>query len=340
MADIYEHPTIAGLAGALDAMAAPRRRHEPRGPAGPASRPSSARSLFTVPLRTLTGAAVADLDRGRQQPRRGAARMSTGCRPFSWWWVGLGWLLLVLARRAGWLLGAVGARLLLRGVGPGTYPRGGSVHLRLWLAERLADELGAANLAGAPLMQSYARALGATVGADVDLHSLPPVTGLLDARRRLLGRARGRPDRALARRRRAARRAAISVGARRPGRRAQHAVPGRRRRRAEPRWRPGRPSSGRAGRRVLVRRARRERRGAARGPVVRRPSRRTGRVGAGVRRHRRGHLPAAAPRGRRRHWRSASPWLRRRARRSGTPRRAAGAAAGGRASSGWSCWRC
>ncbi len=35
------------------------------------------------------------------------------------------------------------------------------------------------NLAGAPLIQLYARALGAQVGRDVDLHSVPPVTGFL-----------------------------------------------------------------------------------------------------------------------------------------------------------------
>ena len=53
------------------------------------------------------------------------------------------------------------------------------MHLRLWLAERLADEMGAANLAGAPWMRYYARALGATVGKHVDLHAIPPVTGML-----------------------------------------------------------------------------------------------------------------------------------------------------------------
>ena len=53
------------------------------------------------------------------------------------------------------------------------------MHLRLWLAERIADEMGAANLAGAPWMRVYARALGAKVGKHVDLHAIPPVTGLL-----------------------------------------------------------------------------------------------------------------------------------------------------------------
>ena len=62
---------------------------------------------------------------------------------------------------------------------PGTYRRGGAVHLRVWLAERLADASGAENLAGAPWMVYYARALGNKVGKGVDLHSAPPVTGML-----------------------------------------------------------------------------------------------------------------------------------------------------------------
>ena len=36
------------------------------------------------------------------------------------------------------------SRLLLDGVRPGDYPRGGSVHLRLWAAEQLSARLGAA----------------------------------------------------------------------------------------------------------------------------------------------------------------------------------------------------
>jgi non-ribosomal peptide synthetase-like protein len=53
------------------------------------------------------------------------------------------------------------------------------VHLRVWVAERLAEASGAENLAGAPWLVYYARALGARVGKGVDLHSAPPVTGFL-----------------------------------------------------------------------------------------------------------------------------------------------------------------
>ena len=62
---------------------------------------------------------------------------------------------------------------------PGTYPRSGRVHLRLWLAEQIQDLAGAVSLASAPWVPYYARALGAKIGNDVQLHSLPPVTGLL-----------------------------------------------------------------------------------------------------------------------------------------------------------------
>lgn len=75
---------------------------------------------------------------------------------------------------------AVIARLLLGTLKPGDYPRGGGVHLRLWLAEQVAHQVDPVGLAGAPWVSYYARALGAKLGSDVDLHSLPPVTGMLE----------------------------------------------------------------------------------------------------------------------------------------------------------------
>ncbi|WP_151476666.1 Pls/PosA family non-ribosomal peptide synthetase [Streptomyces albicerus] len=95
----------------------------------------------------------------------------------SWWLVAAGAALL-FSPPGRLAIAAGGARLLLRGVKPGRYPRGGSVHLRLWTAERLAEFSGATSLTGSWL-ERYARALGAKIGPDVDLHSLPPVTGML-----------------------------------------------------------------------------------------------------------------------------------------------------------------
>ena len=175
VADLYDHPRIGSLAEELDA----------RTPATPAAvrqvLPTPARSQLTqtllgIPLHVLSGArwlvylAIAN----NLLSLAGATFAPT----LSWWWVALGFVLFVTPPGK-MLIAVVAARLLLHDVMPGNYPRGGSVHLRLWLAEQIALLVDAASLAGAPWISYYARALGAEIGPDVDLHSLPPVTGLL-----------------------------------------------------------------------------------------------------------------------------------------------------------------
>ena len=176
VADVYEHPAIGDLAAALDLMAAPAARTKRTVRPVPV-KTQLGQVAFTFGLRTLTGlrwltwiAAGSNL---------AASVLDVGWVPtVSWWWVAFGWLLLV-SPAGRMLVTAIGVRALLVGIGPGQYPRGGKVHLRLWGAERLADEMGAANLAGAPWMRYYARALGGRVGKHVDLHAIPPVTGML-----------------------------------------------------------------------------------------------------------------------------------------------------------------
>ena len=174
--DIYDHPTIAELAEYLDGLAHDEDAVRDR-------------SVPPTPLKSQAGQVIATtVLRMAAAPRwlawllvaTGAATLLglDGLPTISWWWLGLA-VLLVLTPPGRMLLAAGGVRLLLRGVGPGNYPRGGRVHLRLWAAERLADQLGALNLAGAPYVTWYARLLGAQVGKDVDLHSIPPVTGLV-----------------------------------------------------------------------------------------------------------------------------------------------------------------
>lgn len=177
VADVYANPRLADLAHVLDA-AEPAVATAAR-TVRPVPRLAQAVQLVVTALvntlaglRWLTVLATADnllvhLHRYDWAPT------------LSWWWVGLGWLLFgsPLGRMA---IAAVGARLLLLKVQPGDYPRGGSVHLRLWSAERLADAVDPANLAGAPWIAYYARALGAKVGPDVTLHTVPPITGMLE----------------------------------------------------------------------------------------------------------------------------------------------------------------
>ena len=176
VADVYEHPRLGDLAAALDLMAAPRSHQNRRVRPVPV-KTQAGQIASTFALRTLSGL--------RWMTWLGiGAHVAAGVLDLawlprvSWWWLALGWLVLV-SPPGRMLVSAVGARLLLRHVAPGRHPRGGKVHLRLWLAERIADEMGAANLAGAPWMRVYARALGAEVGKHVDLHAIPPVSGFL-----------------------------------------------------------------------------------------------------------------------------------------------------------------
>ncbi len=174
--DVYEQPTVGALATYLDNMTE--------------SGPTSDRTVPPTPLKTQTGQVVASLLlRSLAGPRWlvwiGIAShlfatlggMSWLAQP-SWWLLAAGWLAFVSP--PGRMLVAAGvARVLLLPVEAGEHPRGGRIHLRLWLAHHVTDELGASGLGGAPWMTWYARLLGARIGRDVDLHSLPPVTGML-----------------------------------------------------------------------------------------------------------------------------------------------------------------
>ncbi|MBF9070494.1 Pls/PosA family non-ribosomal peptide synthetase [Streptacidiphilus fuscans] len=172
--DVYAYPTLRKQAKLLDRSAS--TGGERREIAPTPRRAQAIQLALLVPLFALVGLrwtvgllALAD------------ALHWFGAYPWaptaSWWLVGAG--ALVLFSPPGRIaIAAGGARLLLRGVGPGRYPRGGGVHLRLWTAERLAELSGAASLTGSWLVR-YGRALGARIAQDVDLHSLPPVTGLL-----------------------------------------------------------------------------------------------------------------------------------------------------------------
>ncbi|ROP35256.1 Pls/PosA family non-ribosomal peptide synthetase [Saccharothrix texasensis] len=166
--DVYQHPTLRALAARLDELGG--HQGVTREVAPTPRRTGLLQSLLLVPLMSLVGV--------RWSVGLAAVGNVVGfTTPVSWWWIAAGWLAFV-SPPGKVLIAAGGARLLLRGLRPGTYPRGGGVHLRVWTAERLAEFSGATDLAGSWLTH-YARALGVRVGPDVDLHSAPPVTGLL-----------------------------------------------------------------------------------------------------------------------------------------------------------------
>ncbi|MFE3959151.1 Pls/PosA family non-ribosomal peptide synthetase [Nocardia sp. NPDC059091] len=177
VADLYDHPRLGALAALLDGFA-PTAAVEER-LVRPVPRSAQLfQVLATIPLTTLTG-----LQWLTWLAIVGNVAAWSGSLPWlphlSWWWMLVAFLLFISppGRMA---LCVAGSRLLLRGVRAGTYPRGGQVHLRLWTAVRLSEASGAENLSGAPWMVPFARALGAKVGRGVDLHTLPPVTGMLE----------------------------------------------------------------------------------------------------------------------------------------------------------------
>ena len=174
--DLYAHPTVGGLAAVLEELGAgPARLDRTVRPIRPKTQIGQVLAL--LPLRTLAA--------GRWIAWAMLVSVLAGGVLDLAWAPDLPWpvvaltavLFLVPPVRMG--LTALLVRTVLRGVRPGSYPRGGKVHLRLWLADRIQTELAAVSAAGAPWLPRYARALGADIAPGVDLHALPPVTGFL-----------------------------------------------------------------------------------------------------------------------------------------------------------------
>ncbi|HEY3470840.1 MAG TPA: amino acid adenylation domain-containing protein, partial [Amycolatopsis sp.] len=174
VADVYANPKLGALAAMLDALSG--QATERREIAPTKRRAGVIQTVLMVPLMGLVGLRWATLAAALSNV---LALLGFAWAPtLSWAWLVLAWV--VLFSPGGRIaIAATGARVLLSGVRPGTYPRGGSVHLRLWTAEKLAEFSGADSVAGASWMTTYAKALGARIGKDVDLHSPPPVTGFL-----------------------------------------------------------------------------------------------------------------------------------------------------------------
>lgn len=177
VADLYDQPRLGALAAMLDATAPVEDTVERLVQPVPL-RAQVFQVLTTIPLTTLTG-----LQWLTWLAIVGNIAAWTDSLPWlprlSWWWA-LAAFLLFISPPGRMALAILGSRLLLRNVEPGSYPRGGWTHLRLWTAVRLSEASGAENLSGAPWMVPFARALGAKIGKGVDLHTLPPVTGMLE----------------------------------------------------------------------------------------------------------------------------------------------------------------
>ncbi|MDM4762150.1 AMP-binding protein [Galbitalea sp. SE-J8] len=184
VADIYAHPRLGAMADALAERAAEREgdpaagRDDYHRVTPTPRRMQVLQSVLGVPLYILGGVRWLVFALLVTTILGGIGGFELLPRVNGW---GLAAACLVFCTPFGRMaIAVVACRLLLAGVRAGDHPRGGSVHLRLWLAEQAAHQVGAVGLAGAPWITYYARALGARIGDDVDLHTLPPVTGMLE----------------------------------------------------------------------------------------------------------------------------------------------------------------
>jgi non-ribosomal peptide synthetase-like protein len=182
VADIYDYPRLGAMAAELDSrVLAQTGDEDPTSFRQSAPTPRSTQWLQTlvgIPLFILSGV-------------RWLLYLLTATEVLSWFgdtfaflpvvpvWLLVVGLIIFVTPFGRMAIAVIGARLLLAGVEPGDYARGGSVHMRMWLADQIAHQIGAVGLAGAPWVSYYARALGAKIGRNVDLHTLPPVTGML-----------------------------------------------------------------------------------------------------------------------------------------------------------------
>ena len=176
--DVYANPSIAALAAALPAMVSSTTAGTGNRDVRPLPLKSQAGQLVAlVPLRALAG--MRWLSWLLLGSTLGRAVLGLDWLPATPAWVLVLTTWFFLAPPGRMTLAAVLARVVLRPLTPGDHPRGGKIHLRIWLAERIQDELAATSLAGAPWFPFYARLLGNDIGTGSDLHTLPPVTGLL-----------------------------------------------------------------------------------------------------------------------------------------------------------------
>jgi len=155
VADLYDHPRLGSLAGFLDELEPPPQvtkrvvRPTPR-------LTQLTQTVLAVPLATLAALQwVTWLALANDVAR--ALHLVPWAVAVNWWLVAVAFVLFVtpVGRMS---IAVLFARMLLSSVEPGTYRRGGSVHLRVWFAERLTEASGAENLAGAPWLVYYARA--------------------------------------------------------------------------------------------------------------------------------------------------------------------------------------
>jgi non-ribosomal peptide synthetase-like protein len=155
--DLYENPTVRGLAATLpDAVAATRAEPEKASPVRYGLAGTLQAGVLYALLMVLAApvAAIYVAEDGQVSLGVLTAIAATATAVY-------------LAMR--WLLAPLGVRLLGRGIRPGRYRLWGRVHLRLWASDLLLSFTPVPVLSGSALLPGFLRRLGARIGPEAHL---------------------------------------------------------------------------------------------------------------------------------------------------------------------------
>jgi non-ribosomal peptide synthetase-like protein len=170
VSDVYEYRRLGALAARLDELGQVRGEQPPALPT--ASWRWGAVQLAGLLVLLVIHASEWLIGAFLYADVLAALHVASGLPQVPWPWLLCAWLVLATPMgRTGIVLGA--KRLLLPRLTPGRYPRHSSLACRIWFLERLTEVCHLGRLAGTPWADRYARLLGAEVGADARLGSVP-----------------------------------------------------------------------------------------------------------------------------------------------------------------------
>ncbi|CAK1361138.1 Linear gramicidin synthase subunit D [Cercospora beticola] len=177
VADVYEHSSLCDMAARVDELSS---AHQEQREVVPTPRWTFVVQLpllfIEFLLEGLRLLAIMFLTKKafsvRLQPTSWAAR-----HDIPWWLVAVVWFLMISMPGRVIVFTSIVRVLTLR-IARGTYKRGSWTHIRLWAAERFVDTGRLGGVSGTIWARVYARLLGNKMEGHVQLHTLPPVTGL------------------------------------------------------------------------------------------------------------------------------------------------------------------
>ncbi len=145
--DLYAHPRVGALSAALEELGGTTARTD--------------RKVFPIPRKTQGGQLAALVGLRALAAARWLSWLALGSTVAAqqldylpsypvWVLILTTWFFLTPPGRMALAAGL--ARLVLRGIEPGAYPRGGKVHLRVWLAGRIQEELAGCRRRGSAVV--------------------------------------------------------------------------------------------------------------------------------------------------------------------------------------------